>query len=478
MKIISFGLLVCLLVIFSHPTSLIAGEWPNLEKVMEAWQGDKEVHLIVDGDDPLGDPKLLSLVETLLKHGFAVHTSAGKTPPEKGLVAELRHTQTPPLVVMYRASDHSIVALERLIEQNLKVTTAETIAVDTRITKNSSMSQIQPLKDRRRVPIALTDSPVSLSWLAGSPRDGGKLALLTDDSVSIYRLKGQQLQRVASEPPPRRGMRPLFLSQGDVDNDGVPELAAVWAEDVHDIYAGTDSQVWSELFTGVGFELTRLALLPGYVRLFQTSGVIQQRGPYRPFVGDIRRLHKGRTEIGAGQALPWGGQNIFSLTPWTEGNGLAWLKTGELATLALADGTPLPGGTPLENFGDYHGRQIAIRLETPEFRSGFEKEDKVMETYVSLPPRLSRDRSGSIFTISRDRRPGNLLLGQPYGEDRLVRLTKLSDDLAIDFPCDPVEAFIVDFALVSTDNQTGALLLLNEKEDASGKAFLLYQEIN
>lgn len=101
-----------------------------------------------------------------------------------------------------------------------------------------------------------------------------------------------------------------------------------------------------------------------------------------------------------------------------------------------------------------------------------------METYVSLPPRLSRDRSGSIFTISRDRRPGNLLLGQPYGEDRLVRLTKLSDDLAIDFPCDPVEAFIVDFALVSTDNQTGALLLLNEKEDASGKAFLLYQEIN
>lgn len=478
MKIILFGLLVCLLVNFSHPTSLMAGEWPNLEKVLEAWQGDKEVHLIVEGNDPLGDPKLLSLVETFLKHGFAVHPSAGKTPPEMGLVAELKHTQTPPLVVMYRASDHSIVALERMVEQNLKVTTAETIAVDTRFTKRSERAQTQSLKDRRRVPIALKDSPVSLSWLAGSPRDGGKLALLTDDGVSIYRLNGQQLQRVASEPPPRRGMRPLFLSQGDVDNDGVSELAAVWAEDVHDIYAGTDSKVWSELFTGVELELTRLALLPGYVRLFQTSGVIQQRGPYRPFVGDIQQLHKGRTEIGAGQALPWGGQNIFSLTPWTEGNGLAWLKTGELATLALADGTPLPGGTPLENFGDYRGRQIAIRLENPEFRSGFEKEDKVMETYVSLPPRLSRDGAGSIFTISRDRRPGNLLLGQPYGEDRLVRLTKLSDDLAIDFPCDPVEAFIVDFALVSADNQTGALLLLNEKEDASGKAFLLYQGIN
>jgi hypothetical protein len=44
-----------------------------------------------------------------------------------------------------------------------------------------------------------------------------------------------------------------------------------------------------------------------------------------------------------------------------------------------------------------------------------------------------------------------------------------------EYPFAPVEAFIIDFALLSEGGRTGALLLINEKEDAGGKAFLLFQ---
>jgi hypothetical protein len=136
----------------------------------------------------------------------------------------------------------------------------------------------------------------------------------------------------------------------------------------------------------------------------------------------------------------------------------------------------LPGGRLLEDFGTFQGGQIAVRLKEPEYRSGFEKEDKVMEAYTLLPPRLVRSGDNAMITISRGRKSGIFLFGQQSGEDRLVRLLKTADDFVLEYPFPSVKSFITDFAILPGKNGSGALLLLNDKEDASGQAYLLYQQ--
>ena len=59
-------------------------------------------------------------------------------------------------------------------------------------------------------------------------------------------------------------------------------------------------------------KLTSLGLQSGYVRLFPSRGVVQQRGTYSPFSGPIKQLHYRLGQITTEQSLLWGEQNIFS----------------------------------------------------------------------------------------------------------------------------------------------------------------------
>ncbi len=465
-----FLLILCL------TCNLFAGSLPNLEKALESWEGAKEVQIQGEKDDLLGSAEILPIIEVFLKYDFAVSPATDEAASTDGLLVEIRSVQpVQTLVVLKRASDNAIIAMERVAKSDQPVVmppVAAQVAQPAVPYYPATYAASRPSTNSALIP--LDGAPVSLVWL-GESHGGGNLAVLSDAGVTLYQVLDKQLQKHSVMAPPRNGLRPLRLSRGDIDGDGSFELAAVWAEDHTSIYEGTDSSIWSQLFELEQDKLISLGMQRGYVRLMRSGGAIQQRGAYSPFSGPVNKLLYQQKQVTSGQPLLWGGQNIFAMTSWGDGSGLTWLKPGKLAMISLKSGELLPGGTLMENFGDLPVAQIAVRLEEPEYRSGFAKEDKVTETYVALPPRLARSSADSMLTIYRGRKAATLLFGQPSGSDQLVRLKKKQGELVLEYSFPPVQSFIIDFATMPEKDDSETLLLLNEKDDASGQAFLLYQ---
>ncbi|MCK9173094.1 MAG: hypothetical protein M0O99_06360, partial [Desulfuromonas thiophila] len=67
------------------------------------------------------------------------------------------------------------------------------------------------------------------------------------------------------------------------------------------------------------------------------------------------------------------------------------------------------------------------------------------------------------------------LIGSTAGQDRLVRIRSMGEQLQADEPFAPVDAFILDFALLPAASGLQAVLLLNEKEGGRGSAYLALQ---
>lgn len=449
-------------------TTLNAGTMPNIEKALESWQGTKEVHLQALSDDPLASDELLPLIEFFLQQGFSVDTSAKTGAPTDGLWAEVRQTDAQTLIVLRRVSDGSIIALER--QSNKPKVAASAAAATTLVAPAQKQAPAG-------TPVQLSGQPVALVALESST-EGQTLALLSTAGVTLFQLKGKQLHQLSTIEPPASGLRPLALSGGDIDGDGSYELAAIWADDISSIYEGTDSQIRSQLLSAQQQKLTPLSQIDGYVRLMDEGAFIQQRGPYQMFSGAVKTLHFQQGTLESRQEQPWGKQGLFAMTPWAENTGLAWTVPGTLAIFALDSGQPVSGNKLRDDFGDFRVVEIAVRKEEPEFRSGFEKEDKVFEDYIPLPPRVMRHDKETMFTIYRGRVDKTFLTRRAQGEDRLARLKNTQDGLTLDYPFAPVKFFIIDFATIEKEKDAGVLLLLNDKANGQGQAYLLYQEAN
>jgi len=129
----------------------------------------------------------------------------------------------------------------------------------------------------------------------------------------------------------------------------------------------------------------------------------------------------------------------------------------------------------LEDLGDFEGPGVAVRLKDPEYRTGFD--DMVAEEFFFLPRRMTRGMGGKTYTIDRGRRmPELALLGSPSGRDSVVRLSWNGRSLDLERPFPGVDYFILDFALLERSVDSAAILLLNDKPDGSGKAWLLIQD--
>jgi hypothetical protein len=85
-------------------------------------------------------------------------------------------------------------------------------------------------------------------------------------------------------------------------------------------------------------------------------------------------------------------------------------------------------------------------------------------------------RGESVFTLARGREAGLPLVGKPSGRDRVVRIDADRTGLKARFPFTPVNAFILDFDIVEHGGgELGAMLLLNENADGTGRSYLQIQ---
>lgn len=315
--------------------------------------------------------------------------------------------------------------------------------------------------------------------MAGGEEGTSRIALLYDDRLETVRLGKQGLEKTGVCSSPIEGSRALHVDTGDLDGDGESEAVAVWAEDLRDIYQGTDSLVhaWVLDPTGPNGNCRRSGDLSGYVRLVADTAYWQEKGVHEPFSGAVRRLIAEDGGYRPGSAVPWAGRGLYAATPVSPDRALAWSESGKLQLVALGTGEAVVGGTLLADLGTFAGPAVASRLESPEFRSGFSREDRVLERYDPLSRRMTVAGDGAVYTISRHRSGKVPFWTGPSGSDSLVRIVREGGHLSLERPFPEVDVYLIDFALIEKDGKAPtAVLLLNEKEDGSGKAYLLPQE--
>ncbi len=442
---------------------------PGITAALDAWQGPKEAVLVMNGGSaPLISGEMLPWLEVLLARGFAVRTDAGAQTSFEGVILEIQTSGEGSLVILRRGNDGAILALEKALG-GAAATKKEAVGPATPLLNPAPVPAVQPTP-----PLLLEMKPRSLAWL-GSEGDRTRVALLAKNGVTVLTLSPGRMEKGDTVPAPGSGWRPLFLSRMGINGGPGVLLAAVWAEDIQSIYEGTDSRIWSQILRWEGGVLRPAgAPIAGYVRFWDGRGAAQQRGAFSLYDGPVSPFSVLGEAGAQGGPLPWGRRGLFELTPLDDDHGLAWTAPGRLAMVKTLDGERTPGGALLEDFGAYVGAEVAVRLEEPGYRSGFGKEDRVLETYHSLPPRMVTT-GGSAVTIRRGRREGMMLIGTPQGDDALVRVDTLKPGLRVKKSFAPVSMFIIDFALIEDGGRSAALLLLNERADGRGEAYLQLQ---
>ncbi len=426
-----------------------SGGWSRLAEVLDAWPGEKTAVLRADSDDPLALPEVRQVLELLTSKGFVVLPGASGEPPSRGVVVTLRRTGRGWTLAVSRASDGAFLVVEQLGAQ-------------------------RPSRQRRGPeghPPGLPRAAATVE-LAGRPRgiafpSGDHGAVLYDDRVDLLDTRnpsggpGRARFRV-----PFRPSRALWIDAADLDGDGVGEIAATWAEDVQDIYEGTQSRIHSWILDGQTLEPLS-ADLGGYVRIVAGSAYLQRRGGFTAFAGPIRRIRSegGRFVVG-GPVSEWPPEHpLFEATPLPGGRWLSH-RRGEPWAVLASGGDPVPGAVLSVDLGPFKGPAVAVRLETPEYRSGFEKEDRVTERWVPLPRRVVAREGGAVYTVRRGRSLGGLLLtGAPAGRDALVRLSAGPEGLGVAEVIWEEEAFVRDFALLPGASKSVALLTTTGAKD-------------
>ena len=245
----------CLLAILLMPVTVLAGSWPNIERSLQNWQGEKQVLLRSSLADPLMSPLVQDLLEDLLSAGYTVLPVGAQAVAESGLMLDLRITDGSEILALRRGEDGAIIAFERHVAQTLPpaaslpkepVVAQSVAAVSTTALPTSTVVAVpsvatpvilaEALAGPLYGPLVLSGQPRSLALLAGSEIKGLQLGLLYDSKLVHFRLNEFGLETIGEFSPEIGAKRALHLDATDLDADGSRELAVVWAEDVQGIY--------------------------------------------------------------------------------------------------------------------------------------------------------------------------------------------------------------------------------------------------
>ncbi|OQY19519.1 MAG: hypothetical protein B6I36_04005 [Desulfobacteraceae bacterium 4572_35.1] len=472
-----------------------AASWPQLQSRLEQWQGEKEVVLPV-GVDPFEDEVLAPVLDLLLEQGYVILPGDGSS--SKGLTIELRDTSHGQRLLLKRAADGALLAMEKLVAppvaapvvlstsahvqpQALKSVAApapQAVRVITTTTRPTQLSVQQPPQPAPagEVLFELEGAPLQIvSWPLGAGKQ--ELYLLYDSYIQRVSYDGRSLQLLDKFSAPIKSTRALHLDLGDMNNDGIPELAVVWAEDVRGVADATNTVLHSWLLSS-GQQGLRVvsADLGGYLSLAENGCYLQKRSPYKPFAPAIYRVTMDGNKVAiSDQPVEYQERLLFNQLQWPDSErALVWNDEQRLMLVARSKDTRIPGSTLLTDFGLYRGATVSVPLREPEYRSGFSANDRVMAHDFVLNRRMVRAGDG-VYTIVRGRSEGLPLVGRPNGSDALVKICNQGDTLSVVYPFARVDAYIVDFSLEDGVGSEAAVLL-NEKADGSGRAYLRLQK--
>lgn len=466
-----------------------AASWPQLQNRLQQWQGAKEVSLPA-GVDQFDDPLFAPVVDLLLEQGFAVLPAGGDT--QDGLVLESRTTSRGQVLLLKRASDGAMLAMERVVavsalksapeakpepivlRTSVKATTPRIVAspVVASTTVLSVQHNAQPTPQGELL-FELDGTP--LQMVAWRVNEGTvDFYLMYDDYIQRLRSDGQGLQLLERFESPLSPLRALHLDIGDLNNDGQPELAAVWAEDIRGVADGTNSLLhgWVLSVTQRGIDAVSDDL-GGYIALNGNNGRLQKRLEYEAFAPDVYSLSLADGQVTVStEPVGESSRLLFNQLEWPDSSSaLVWNDEDRLMLVASSKNTRISGSTMLTDFGQHQGATVSIPLQEPEYLSGFSANDRIMAREITLGRRMVPQQD-AVFTIVRARTPGMLLITRDSGADRLVKINKTGRGLAASYPFAAIDAYIVDFAVQGQK----AIVLVNEKADGHGRAYLRLQQ--
>lgn len=301
--------------------------------------------------------------------------------------------------------------------------------------------------------------------------------LLHGRFLERFRIEGRSLVRVGAFRAPRANARPLRVDAAASPAGGDPLVAVVFGDDVRSVDQGTDTRLHAFLLSARSSdgELRPMSEdLGGWVRLAGGTAYLQRRGTDELASGPVHRLEAASGWYAPGSdEIPWAGRSLLDATPLPGGReALAW--DGErLHVVRLGGRGRVSGGSMLGALGDVREPRVAIRTDRPMLK-GLDQEGRVKDSWRPVPRRVLIS-GGAAYTIARGR--SARLLEKASGQDAVVRLDWSGGALGVSRPYPPVDAFVLDFALLETPGaRPVAVLLVNEKEDGSGRAHLLFQE--
>jgi hypothetical protein len=329
--------------------------------------------------------------------------------------------------------------------------------------------------------------PAGLLQVEGKPlrvsafeRDGGvEVLLLRGRDLELLRLEKRTLVWKGAFRSPARASRPLLLDATPNPSGGDALVTVVFGDDVQSIDQGADTSLHGFVLLAGPEGGLRPASddLRGYLRIAGGGIHLQTRGAYHPAEGRVHPVVEAAGRYAATPAeVPWAGRWLLETTPLLGGKeALAWEGTRPIV-VKLEQGARAPDGSILEDLGSVEEPQIAVRLEDPIYKLGMDRQGKVLESWRPIPRRVIVASDGGAYTVLRGR--SKPLLGRTSGQDAIVRLDwSGSEHLSLSRPYPGVEAFVIDFALVERPGLLpAALLLVNEKDDGSGRAHLMFQE--
>lgn len=446
---------------WADPTS-----WTALREHLGRWEGPRQISVRADADDPLASPAVGEVTELLLGEGFSVRLDAPGAATAVGLVLELRLHSGSPVGYLLRGADRTVLMVLR---PRASLGEGAGQAPEAPVPPSAPRAESSP-----SVVVEVSGHPRGLALAGPRGSDDLRLALLRDDALEVVGVRSGVLEPVARFAVGIPGARALAVSSGDLDGDGELELVAVWAEDLRGIYDGTDSRLHAWVLAASNLS-PRSRDLGAYLRVVGDRAYAQRRGLLSPFDGPVVALLRVDGVFALGQEpVPWAGRDLFSGTPRDRDLALVREPNGGVFLADRSTGTPVAGSALLGGVGPYRGPAVAVRLEEPQYRSGFAKEDQVRERWHPLAARLLTDASGGACTIERARSVGLPLLGRPSGRDSVVCLRgDGAAGLRPERVSPEVDAFVFDFALVGSAAVPQVVLLVTENPDGSGPGRLV-----
>lgn len=451
-----------------------AGGWDRVWERLESWDGADQVVVAAQYENPYAVPAFQQLVNGLLDRGFTVLQSQEpeNLPEDAGLHAELRETDSGPVVAVTRRSNGAIVALAPVSggARTASGDAGQQATGEQRTTRErdaDTTGVTQPARKPRRLDV---DGHPRRVAVTSEPGERLSLALLYRNRVTVAALeRGQFVRRASYEPESGTGAG-LYVGTGDVNGDGRNEVAATWGQTMS-LNKGKRTRVDSRVLGARGLDPVG-GRYGGFLRIVDESLYGQQREDTETFAGPVERLRLdgGSLTREAARGV-FSNADIYQATPISDGTAVVWTAPGRLQLSAAGSGAAV-SASPALGLGEMQYPQVLTLREDPEIISGPEADYGTdYDTTVPLQRRVREGPGGGIYTIERKRSPGVIGLTSDRGKDRVVRLSAKQRGLREAGGFSRIDWFILDFDLIELQQgEPAAVVLANRSADGSSDA--------